>query len=306
MVRKLCYIIMCHNDPEHLGRLIRALDDAADFIVHVDARSDIRPFQRAAPQANVRWVANRLAIGWAAISQLKGIMQMIELALEGGPYLKIVHLSGSCYPIKDTGTIYRYFAEDPEREHIRYFNMLTSNDHYRSLIFRKWFKEPNYRGGNTALRYADKGIRRVLTALKLPNRWDTSVVPHFGSNWFGLTPACAQYVIDYAAAHPAYWDMNHYTFSPDEHFIHTIVANSRFDKKADGLQPFTGRGTYKMANFHIIHPSLSKWYTEADMDELRQTDKLFVRKVNSATGALLRDRLDQFKDNLIHREKTDS
>lgn len=294
MEEKIGYLIPCHNDPEHVSKLIAALDYKADFYIHVDKKTDIGPFRQLIRQPNVYWVEERTRVSWAGISQVKATLSLMKQALAGGPYVKIILLSGSCYPIKSNDYIHRYFTREPDREHIRYFNMLTSNDHYRSQVLRKWFKEPFYLGVLPFLRYADKGLRVLLNKCRFRNRWDTRIVPHFGSNWIALTPACCAYIFDFLERHPGYWEMNRRTFSPDEHFFHTIVANSPFNNRADGLQAFTGRGTYKLANYHIIHPSLTKWYTESDLEEIKGSDKLFVRKLKTGVSSSLVDQINQF------------
>jgi hypothetical protein len=57
--------------------------------------------------------------------------------------------------------------------------------------------------------------------------------------------------------------------------------------------PYTGKGMWKKANIHVVHPSLKKIYTLSDFDELLATGKLFVRKVNTLQSTPLMDKLDQ-------------
>ena len=78
--------------------------------------------------------------------------------------------------------------------------------------------------------------------------------------------------------------MNKYTFSPDEHYYHTIIGNSEYRFNSDGLQIFTGRGTYKLANFHLIDSSLSKWFTIDDWNEIKTSEKIFARKFSSSSS----------------------
>lgn len=86
--------------------------------------------------------------------------------------------------------------------------------------------------------------------------------------------------------------MNKYTFSPDEHYYHTIIGNSKYAEMANGLQKFKGHGTWRMANLHIIDESLSKWFTLDDWKTIIDSDKLFVRKVNSKSGSTLVNHID--------------
>ena len=44
---RIAYIISAYKDAPHLARLVAALDDRADFYVHIDLRVDIQPFKEA-------------------------------------------------------------------------------------------------------------------------------------------------------------------------------------------------------------------------------------------------------------------
>ena len=41
---RIAYIISAYKDAPHLARLVAALDDRADFYVHIDLNADIHPF----------------------------------------------------------------------------------------------------------------------------------------------------------------------------------------------------------------------------------------------------------------------
>ena len=40
---RIAYIISAYKDAPHLARLVAALDDRADFYVHIDLNADIHP-----------------------------------------------------------------------------------------------------------------------------------------------------------------------------------------------------------------------------------------------------------------------
>lgn len=44
---RIAYIISAYKDAPHLARLVAALDDRADFYVHIDLNADIHPFEEA-------------------------------------------------------------------------------------------------------------------------------------------------------------------------------------------------------------------------------------------------------------------
>jgi hypothetical protein len=83
-----------------------------------------------------------------------------------------------------------------------------------------------------------------------------------------------------------------YTFAPDEQFFHTIIMNSPFADNSDGRQAFIERGTWRTANFHLVDPSLTKWFGAEDVDLIRNSDKFFVRKLRSGVSDTLVDWID--------------
>lgn len=43
---RIAYIISAYKDAPHLARLVAALDDRADFYVHIDLNADIHPLKK--------------------------------------------------------------------------------------------------------------------------------------------------------------------------------------------------------------------------------------------------------------------
>lgn len=294
-MNKIGYLILAHTDPHHLNRLTNTLEYNCDFYIHIDEKSDIDEFKRIVLTANTFFIKDRVNISWGGISMVNATLNLVREALaSGNKYSHLVLLSGSCYPIKSPEYINTFFNQQPEREFIRFIDMRESPQHYMKQIKLKWFKEPIFSSAFKPLQLLDKVIRKAVNFMQLKNSWDdNTVVPYFGSQWWALTPSCCEYILEYINKNIDYYSINKFTFSPDEHFFHTLVGNSAYKKNSDGLQTFEGRGTYKLANFHIIHPSLSKWYDLTDWDEIIFSNKLFVRKVNSFKSKELLDKIDK-------------
>jgi len=190
-------------------------------------------------------------------------------------YSHIVLITGSCYPIKNIKAIHKYFESNPKKEHINFIDMRDSPEHYITLVNQKWFKDPIFEFKNSYLRKFDKGIRFLLNKLKLKNSWDEKIIPYMGHTWCALTMDCCKYVHEY-----------------HEHYIHTIVGNSPFKDNAVGTSEYKGRGLYQYTSIYMIDNSLQKWYDLNDWDEIANSDKLFVRKINSKTGKDLVSKID--------------
>ena len=48
-----------------------------------------------------------------------------------------------------------------------------------------------------------------------------------------------------------------------------------------------------LANIHFIDPSMNKWFDERDIDQIKESEKLFVRKVKSDYSDKLLNRIDK-------------
>lgn len=293
-MKRIAYLVLAHADPKHFQRLTNAIDYKAKIFVHLDAKSNIKEFKSLSLPESVQFLEERVSVFWGSMSMIDATLKLIEAALKSEEeFSHLVLISGSDYPIKRSDFIYETFAKNPNHEFIKYLDMRES-PHYFRHIRQKWFRTPLLHTSNKALKFIEEGIRYVCNhKLRFKNSWDKSIIPYFGSQWWALTPNCARYILEYVDKNPRFYAMNKYTFSPDEHFFHTIVGNSHFKEKSDGVQEFKQRGTWRMANFHIIATTLSKWYTMNDWNKIIASDRLFVRKLNSTVSHELTDNIDK-------------
>jgi hypothetical protein len=291
-MKKIAYLILAHNDPAHFCKLVKSICNNADIYVHVDAKSKLEDFSSQC-LPGVTFIPERVNIAWAGISMVDALINLIKAAMVRSElYTHMVFLSGSDYPIKPMNVISNRFKSSPERQFIKYIDMRESPGHYLKLVTKKQFLEPLIPSSKKYIITLDKIIRRSLRALRIPNNWRSDIVPYFGHTWCALTPNCCAYILDFHDSNPWFYQMNKDTFSPDEHYFHTIIGNSPFAKHSDGLQKYEGRGLWRLVNFHLICPSLNKWFTLADWSQIETSEKLFLRKVNSSSGSGLVENID--------------
>jgi hypothetical protein len=139
----------------------------------------------------------------------------------------------------------------------------------------------------------DRALRKIASTAAIPlKRRLLEGTICTGSAWWALTPDCAKFILRFGEEHPEYERFFQYVQASDEHYFHTIVQNSHFAGEAATITPYSGRGMWKTANLHIIHPSLRKIYTDADFDEVRQSGCCFVRKVTTSLSTPLLDQID--------------
>lgn len=119
---RIAYIISAYKDAPHLARLVAALDDRADFYVHIDLNADIHPFEEALGD-KVTFVP-RHRISWGGWEQVEYQKELLAAVLHSGiPYTRVVCLSGQDYPLWSNNAIHRYFEEHQDTEFIGGFNL---------------------------------------------------------------------------------------------------------------------------------------------------------------------------------------
>lgn len=292
---RLAFLIIAHQDPLHVHRLVDRLQPHRVYI-HLDAKTKLDGVWRS---IDAEFVEPRFPIYWAGYSQIEATLSLTRAALASGEtYVKLVLLSGSCYPIKPVGALARLFANDGGRNYITYVDARNS-DHLQSQISHR-FRRDAILPWRLTSRFkpaliAEKILRKAhqLTIGRLPHRWNLPLRPYHGSQWWALTPEAVTYAVRTIDGDPSLVAKYRASFAADEHLIQTVIGNSPFASSATGEIPFTGRGTWKTANLHLIHPSLSKWYGIDDLDEVLASGRFFVRKVNSAHSTPLLDALDR-------------
>src|SRR3712207_9004476 len=82
---RLAFLISAHTDPQQLCRLVKSLPETAQFFIHVDAKSDIKPFQSLlADCSRAHFVAPRVDVMWGSIGVVDSQMAMIHATLNAG------------------------------------------------------------------------------------------------------------------------------------------------------------------------------------------------------------------------------
>ena len=307
---KICYLILAYNDPKHLYRLVSRLNDRADFYIHIDKKSNIEPFKKIVKDfPNVILIENRVKVYWGGFSIVQAELNLIEAALnKKEPYFRYVLLSGADYPIKTTKEIYHFFEKSQDVEFIRAINLdKLENKELFGLHIDLWQKH-DYpwinRSTTKTFKLFRAAVNRILRNFKLPksirhHKFDL----YHGSQWWALTDNCLRELM--ATYHTNEKDYLNFKigFASDEKFFHTLFFNSSYASKNQVNGPDKPMGakdrtetslqTSLLANVHIIDKSMTKWFTYEDLNEIKTSDKLFLRKVSTEKSEKLLDAIDQ-------------
>jgi core-2/I-Branching enzyme len=292
MQKPVAYLIIAHTDPYQCHRLVRRLllDSSTHVFIHLDLKSK-DDFSRVFCLDTIRIHAakTRYEVSWSGFSTVLAILACMREALavpiEFGYF---VLLSGLDYPLKHPDGIKEYLYGQAFRQHINRINIADSPEHYLKLARRFTFRDAWLPAGTI-----DKAVRKFATIAMTPiKRKLLPVTICTGSSWWALTRECAQFIVDFSAQQPEYNAYFKWLHCPEEHYFHTIIENSHFAAEAPPMLTYTGRGMWKTANLHVIHPSLRKIYTDADLPEIAESGKCFVRKVTTLHSSLLLDKID--------------
>lgn len=294
----LAYLISAYCDPDHLARLIAALDHEADFYVHIDANVDDAPFRRLLP-AKVHFVP-RHHVSWGGWEQVAYQYELIKAAVNSGQgYTHLVCLSGQDYPLWSNHRIHSFFMQNDEREFIGGYNLthtdnkdqlhkITRYHPLRDLPLRcTWLKNKLVVASRTLL--ALLGAHRQPQVLINGVRRDV----FFGSDYWAITLDCARYVKRTLEHNPAMVRYFRTTFVPSELCIQTIVYNSPYAQRAM-LYKGSFPGLVQLTPLHyLFYQGSVKALTMDDWLMLCESDKMFCRKLVSAKSDALMREMDE-------------
>ncbi len=275
------YVITAYKDPAQIERLIRRFSHPCfDFYIHLDKKSDIRKFIYLADIERVSFVKKRAKVRWGAHNLTVGILNSFaEILQTGRQYDFISVVSGQDYMLKPTeqlvsflennmGKNFIYF-EDPGEAWWSHNIKRVNQYHMTNFGFR----------GRYRLQFF---INSILPKRKFPLPYKLYGGPC--ATHMTLSTDCARYVVDFMAKNRKLQRFSFFTWGTDEFLIDTIIMNSPF------------RDTVVNDNLYYIDWSQGgfnpKIFTMADLEALKNTDKLYARKFDIKVDSAVMDELD--------------
>ena len=274
-MKKHAYLIIAHGKFEMLKRLIKALDYKwNDIFIHIDKKSgDIseEELKKSAAKSKV-FLVPRISVVWAADSVLSAEMRLFKSAYEMADYQYYHLLSGLDYPIKPQKEIHDFFEKNDGMEFIDYWNRELNEYRYRvQYYYPLQQKIGRYTYDLKTL------LLRVQSKLYVLFQWFGKVNRlnnykgelKMGSQWVSITSRFCKYLIENERLiYMLFGD----GIAVDELFVQTLCWNSEFKSKI-----------YEQGSMRLIDWKRGKPYEwqEKDIDEISQSDCLFLRKVTN-------------------------
>lgn len=292
---RIAYLILCHQDPHHILRLVKRINEYADVYIHVDARSKIDDYKKINECKNVHFTNKRFHAKWGGWNAVLAEIELMQCALNShNNYDRFILLQGADYPIKTDDEIVDFFDRHVNIEFVRACNVSISSDPYFYGKCR-YYLYPN----------APKAIGVICE--RITKKFDIKLrdgyiylmgrkVPVFyGCAQWAITRSCAEHIIRVYTNDHKFNRWFYHAACPDELYFHTIIMNSSFSEKTTKNGPEEEkRGLVNWRNLHYFeYPQKVKWLDEEDFDTILSCDSLYIRKVSSSKSSRLLDMIDE-------------
>lgn len=333
-MKKNAYLILAHDDIEHLKRLVKSINYECDVFIHLDAKKDIDILKKEFKSFdNLVFIKERLPIYWAGYNMVEATLNLIKVAVGTKEnYGHLILISGNDYPTVSSKELHNYFSINEGIEIIRGYSIVESQCKHcinKVVRYHSFDGVGNSKIFNRIVRSTKNlffsGIRK--NSYVYINNKKSQIVS--GSQWWAITLDCAKYVLETIEKNPNIHKYFENSVAPDEMFFHTIIFNSSFSTCTcmHGIEPYTGKWHWN--NFHYLNTNglecpekismiddiynrikkifkskgkyigSTKFFNEKDIDSILNTNFIFLRKVNTENSKLLLDMIDKKKEKSI-------
>lgn len=276
---KIAHLILAHTAPAQLARLIAALEhEDAWFFVHLDRKADLRAFSFLSFHKRVVLVPARVDVRWGAYSIVEATLRGFEAINASGVGFQMVNLlSGADYPLKSPAEIHDFFSQHGSKNFMEFYSVQQEWTEAIPRLTEYHLTNYQFPGKYAAQKWLNKlAPRRSMPAgLEAVGR----------SQWMSLTTDAVRYILQYLGNHPGVRRFFKLSWAPDEIIFQTILYNSPF------------RSSLVNDNLRYIDWSEGqaspKLLTEADLDPMLTSGKLFARKFDLARSPGVIEAIDR-------------
>ena len=267
---KHAYLIMAHESPLLLQRLLKALDDERnDIYVHIDSKWSLDVHNLNTKESSLYILPERIKVNWGDVSQVEAQLLLIGEMLQHGPYQYCHLLSGSDFPIKSQNYIHRQCKQLAGKEFIGYARGRELDIELSRKVRHYHLYSESFRGGGLLQR----AIRYSFLCMQYGLGYERNKHIEFkkGSVLCSITYDFAQYVYDQK---DAILKIYNHTFCADEIFLQTACWNSPFREEIYRLDDeFAGCFRYIKWKNNTIQP-----ICKSDIKDMISSEKWFARK----------------------------
>lgn len=289
------FLVVAHEEPQVFGRLMQRLAGFPTY-VHVDRRRSLAPFLAAARGLDhVEFMATRRRVQWGGFSVVGAMMELMAAALAApGSDGHIVLLSGTCYPLRPVAEIAADLADHPDTDFIRFVDARANPTIVRHLTTGHYRDTVRLPAAVPASTRAERRLIHWVEAVAPRRRYPLPEMPvAYGHAHWALTSQTARVVL--ASRTPEVDEVFRRVASPDEKYVHTLIANSqRCANTVDGGFALTSCGCVRrLSATHELRGGRSGVWGLEDLDVLRESGAWFARKFGGPGALAVLDALDR-------------
>ncbi|WP_424494766.1 beta-1,6-N-acetylglucosaminyltransferase [Salinimicrobium sp. GXAS 041] len=241
----LNYLVLAHNSPEQLWRLIVRLHGSeVYFYIHIDRKSDQLPFEELlSTYQNVKFVHQRENVIWGDVSMVTATIELMKQVSKDKKNGYCILLSAQDYPIVSNQNINIFFKKNYGKCFISTFkiphpkwenggllrlnkykiNKSSERKHFLILpsIYHREFYTVATLGKLNFLRKSGRWTEffRIFKNRKFPSILE----PFGGGQWWALPTAVVNKILNFHDTHTDFLEYHKYTLVPDEIFFHSIL-----------------------------------------------------------------------------------
>ncbi|HEV2647169.1 MAG TPA: beta-1,6-N-acetylglucosaminyltransferase [Acidobacteriaceae bacterium] len=298
---RVAFLILAHNEPQLLSRLLRKLvADWCHCFVHIDRKVDIKQFQdlSSVPHVTFLPMEQRLAVYWCGYSVTAAMLNLMRYAKTSAfQPTRFVLLSGVDYPIKPLNLIRTVVSQNKEYIQIDRQIQPRGDSSFDRCLNRRFLGNNRFLNPRTAPQWIDRITRGIERRMARSHPEGLKI--YYGAQWWTLTDHGIEAVLSFVKSNPVVVRWFTGTKVPDEHMIHSIIkASSRssqvaFDATRTDEPPFgINRHALHYIDWTTANPHLPKTLELEDLNPLLESDALFARKMSSSRSVKLLDALD--------------
>lgn len=267
----LSYLIIVHNEIEHLKKLIKTLDSQNTFFfIHIDAKLtfDNKNFLNSLEKKeNVHFLEPRIKANWGGFSLVDITLKLLILCNEKVKCDYINLISGQDFPIKSNRFIQNFLKENYPSQFIEFYELPTNRwkGYFNNTRFERYWHIDEFGFEKSRVlvdnQFKNRIIKETIDGVKL----------YGGSQWFTITQECAQFILNYVEETPKFYKYFKSSLASDEVFFNTIIMNS----------PFCNNVTNNNKRVIKWSDEYPKVFKKIDFLELTLSDCLWARKFDS-------------------------
>lgn len=277
----VAHLILAHRSPASVSRLVGRISHAdAKTFIHIDKKVSIAPFiERVGAIENTFFITKRTEVTWGTYSMVRATLEAFKeiLSRKDEQYDFINLLSEADYPLKNAADVHAFLDNHVGKSFVEMqFNDSPWWVEAQQKIRKYHLADYPFRGKY----FVENVINRILPARHIP----LGMVFTGRSQWMTLSTAHIRHVLSVIHDHPRIARFFKHTWGPDEFFFQTILYNSVHKKELvnDNLR-------YIDWTAGNMSPKILSC---DDLDQLKQSEKLYGRKFDSESDSEVLDAID--------------